>query len=147
MYIYIIYIYTYTSSIGIHSLARSPSPRSHTHCNPALLLPWYLGRASCRPYTPRRRRRRRPTCRRLPPRSRATRLSQFPPHHSLLSLSVASSPPPIRSRDTTRACHHIGILAECTRACDPYTEGLQSRIQPQDTCCCGYSDILFHRHL
>ena len=95
----------------------TPSPHSQTHCASPLHLPWYLGHASCRPYTPRRRRCRQQTCRRLPPRSRATRLSQFPPHHSLLSLSVAFSPPPIRSRDTTRACHHIGILAECTRAC------------------------------
>jgi hypothetical protein len=146
MYIYIIYIYIYIFDWYPFSCPVIP-PRCQTQCNPALLLPWYLGRACCRPSTPRRRLCRRPPCRRLPPRSRATRLSQFPPHHSLLSLSVSSSPPPIRSRDTTRACHHIGILAECTRACDPYAEGLQSRIQPQDTCARGYSDILFHGHI
>jgi hypothetical protein len=133
--------------IYVHSFARSPCPRSQTRCKPALLLPWYLGRSSCCLHTPRRRRCRWHACRRLPPRSRETRLAQFSQDHRFLSFSVFSSSLPIRRRDMTRTCHHIGILVECTRACNPKTGGLQSRLQLEDTCARGYSYILFNGHL
>jgi hypothetical protein len=81
------------SQHGSHALAgpvSTPNPHSQTHCPSALHLSWYLGRAPCRPYTPRRRRCRWHTCRYLP-RAAAQldflsfllntllSLSQFPP--------------------------------------------------------------------
>ena len=140
------FTYIYISLIGIHSLARSPSHAArHTATPPSsspgtsavlvAILPLPVVDVAVGPLQD--------ACPRAA--ARLDFLSFF--LITVCSLSVSSSPPPIRSKDTTRACHHIGILAECTRECDPYTEGLQSRIQPQDTCARGYSDILLHGNL
>ena len=85
-----------------HALARpvsTSSPHSQTCYPSTLLLPWYLGRACGRPYPPRRRPCRRPTCKHLP-RAAARldflsflpitvfSLSQFPPFRFLSAVVI-----------------------------------------------------------
>jgi hypothetical protein len=76
--------------------------------------------------------------------SRVTRLSQFSPDQSLTS----SPPLPIRSREMTPTCHHIGILVECTRAHIIHKRSIKrAGISLKIPAPAKYSDILSNRHL